>query len=157
MDSLLKIVTWNANGFLKKSNELDIFLMRENIDNCLISETHLTRESQIKIRGYACYHAYHPSDRARGGSSLFIKTNIEHSVNINIELEKLQLCAVRVQNKHQSCNIASFYCPPRYSLEKDDYFRVFNNLGSNFLIGGDFNAKHTFWGSRCTSSKGSGK
>lgn len=154
MDSLLKIVTWNANGLLQKSNELEIFLMRENIDICLISETHLTRESQIKIRGYAGYHAYHPSDRARGGSSLFIKTNIEHSVDINIELEKLQLCAVRVKNKHLSYNIASIYCPPRCSLEKDDYFRVFNALGSNFLIGGDLNAKHTFWGSRCTSSKG---
>jgi endonuclease/exonuclease/phosphatase family metal-dependent hydrolase len=37
---------------------------------------------------------------------------------------------------------------------KDDYTHLFKKIRGNFIIGGDFNAKNTFWGSRLTSPKG---
>lgn len=48
----IKIVTWNANGLQKSREELQIFLDTQKIDIAIISETHLTKQSHIKFRGY---------------------------------------------------------------------------------------------------------
>lgn len=73
-----RIATWNANGILQKQTDIQVFLDVQKIDICLISETHLTTESYIIFRGYNFYHTIHPSNAARGGSTLIIKNNISH-------------------------------------------------------------------------------
>ncbi|XP_060828967.1 uncharacterized protein LOC132914147 [Bombus pascuorum] len=40
--------------------------------------------------------------------------------------------------------MSAVYCPPRHSISKED----FDNLGNRFIAGGDYNTKHTQWGSR---------
>ena len=37
--------------------------------------------------------------------------------------------------------------------KKEDYIRYFKTLGSRFTAGGDYNAKHTVWGSRFCATK----
>lgn len=150
----LKICTWNANGLLQKLDELEVFMREKGIDICLISETHVRERSLIKIKGYNDFHACHPSGNARGGSSLFIKDCIEQYEDLKIELDTMQLCTVRVKNNQRTLRISSIYCPPRSALEKSDYTNLLKSLKPNFIIGGDFNAKHTFWGSRHISRKG---
>jgi hypothetical protein len=40
--------------------------------------------------------------------------------------------------------ISAIYCPlPRHVISTDDYTTFFRSLGSRFLIGGDWNEKHT--------------
>lgn len=160
---MLKICTWNANGLLQKLDELEIFMREKDIDICLVSETHVKKqshethvqnESHLKIKGYNDFHACHPSGKARGGSSLYIKDYIEQSENLKIELETLQLCTIRVKISQRTLKISSIYCPPRSVIEKSDFTNLFESLKPNFIIGGDFNAKHTFWGSRYISQKG---
>lgn len=68
-------MTWNANGLLRHQNELLFVLNTENIDVSLISETHFSNESYIEIRGYTIYHALHPDNKARDGSTVIIKDN----------------------------------------------------------------------------------
>lgn len=157
MDQLsqqLKIITWNANGLTAKIEELETVLLNEKIDICLISETHLKKDSNLSIKGYSAYHACHSSERARGGSSVFIRENINHSFEINIELDTMQVTSVSIKVRHVFFNIASIYCPPRSKIDKNDFKDLFNALGPKFIIGGDFNSKHSFWGSRCISTKG---
>lgn len=36
----------------------------------------------------------------------------------------------------------------------ESYLKLFKQLGDRFILGGDFNAKHTMWGSRLTTAKG---
>jgi hypothetical protein len=50
----------------------------ENIDTCLISETHFIKESFIKFKNYTTYHKIHPANMARGGSTIIIRNNIKH-------------------------------------------------------------------------------
>jgi len=50
--------------------------------------------------------------------------------------------------------ISAIYCPPKHNNKYEDYDHFFKTLGNRFLVGGDFNAKHTFWGSRLTNTKG---
>jgi hypothetical protein len=46
------------------------------------------------------------------------------------------------------------YSPPKYTLKKDHYALLFSTLGPRFMAGGDYNSKHTAWGSRITTTKG---
>ena len=38
--------------------------------------------------------------------------------------------------------------PLRFSITEDQYEHYYKSLGLCFLAAGDYNAKHTFWGSR---------
>jgi exonuclease III len=58
MASTLKIMSWNANGLLNHQSELQVILDINKIDVCLISETHFTKQSFIKFRGYTVYHTH---------------------------------------------------------------------------------------------------
>lgn len=154
MANLLKIMAWNANGLLKHQNELTAVLNMESIDVCLISESHFTKESHIKINGYKVYHALHPNNTSRGGSAVIIKENIYHYEEHKSEEEEIQAVAVCVKTKYCPVTISAIYCPPRYSLKVDQYRTFLKGLGNRFILGGDFNAKNTYWGSRLTTTKG---
>lgn len=151
----IRIVTWNANGLLNQIPELEIFLNSEKIDICLISETHFTRLSYVKIRGYKIYHAIHPENKARGGSAVLVKESIKHHEETKIEEDIMQVATIQIQfNKNKKYNISAIYCPPRHNIKKEDYIRLMKSLGDHFIIGGDYNAKNTHWGSRLTNPKG---
>jgi hypothetical protein len=55
----LRIIEWNANRLLWHQCELQVILSTENIDICLISETHFTKESFVTFKNYITYHTIH--------------------------------------------------------------------------------------------------
>ena len=139
MNKTLGIVAWNANGLLKHIQELEIFLNLQNIDICLISETHFTKTSYCKLRGFICYHALHPENKARGGSAIFVKENIQHNEQLKIEKISMQVSTIKVfSSKTKSYSISAIYCPPRHNLKQEEYITLLKTLGSEFLIGGVF-------------------
>jgi exonuclease III len=75
MVSTLHILEWNANGLLQHKEHLLVTLIEQKIDVCLILET-FTRESYLKLRGFEVYHTVHPSNCARGGSAIIVKTGL---------------------------------------------------------------------------------
>lgn len=154
MISMLKIMAWNCNGLQKHQNELQVILDIENVDVCLVSETHFTKQSYIKFKGYKTYHALHPHNKARGGSAVIVKESIKHHEVNKYEEPDIQSVAICITTKLYPLTIASIYCPPRYAIKKDTYKRLLNLLGEKFILGGDFNAKNTYWGSRLTNTKG---
>lgn len=154
IQNTIRIANWNANGLARHVSELEFFLNQEKIDICLVSETHFVRSSHIKINGYECYRSDHPLERPRGGSAVIIKSSIKHYVHHNIQEESMQVSSITLLVNSKNCNIAAIYCPPRYNLKEADYVSLFKSLGPNFVIGGDFNAKNTYWGSRLTTTKG---
>ena len=56
----LRIVISNANGIRNKIHELEILLNLQQIDVGLISETHLIKQSYIKLKGFKIYSTIHP-------------------------------------------------------------------------------------------------
>lgn len=150
----IRIATWNANGIIQKQYDLQVFLDLGKIDICLVAETHLTKQSFIKFRGYHTYHTIHPSNAARGGSAIIIKNNIFHYEELKMELEENQVTAITINTGKEKITIAAIYCPPRHNQKKESYLNVLSQLGNKFIIGGDFNAKNTLWGSRLSTTKG---
>lgn len=59
--SNLKLALWNANGLSQHRLEVQSFLIHNNIDVLLISETHFTNGNNFKINDYTCYNTNHPT------------------------------------------------------------------------------------------------
>ena len=144
----LKVAIWNANGLAQKSLEVKTFIKNENIDIMLISETHFTKKNYIKIPRYRVYNTNHPDGKAHGGTAIIIKNEIEHFVNTEYCKDYLQGTNVTVEDKSGPITFSAIYCPPKFSIHRDTFIEFFDSLGNCFLAGGDYNAKHPWWGSR---------
>lgn len=140
MNRVLRIMSWNANGLLKHKDELQVILNLNEIDICLISETHFTNQSFLKLKGYNIYHTIHPNNTARGGSAIIIKDSIKHSEEAKFSTQEIQATAVNVQTQTYSLIVAGMYSPPRHSIKKDFYTKFLKTFGDRFIVGGDFNA-----------------
>jgi len=68
MEKKLKLATWNANGLDKHSLEAKAFILSQDIDILLVSETHFTNKSYFRIPGYSLYHTMHPDGKAQRNS-----------------------------------------------------------------------------------------
>ena len=96
MDNL-RIVLWNANGLLSRKLELEAFLCHEKIDIALITETHCTsRYSFTSTQEYNVVHAFHPSGKAQGGASIFVRKTLKFSPDITVTSPHQQMCAIRL-------------------------------------------------------------
>jgi hypothetical protein len=149
----LRITLWNANGLQNHKEELKLFLTQNKIDIMLISQTHFTSKSHFLIPGYNISLAKHPDDKAHGGTAIPIKSKIAYAEQLCYAKPELQATIMQVQGPHRNIKIASTYCPPRHNL-KAAQFDSFQTLGSCFIVGGEFNSKHTLWGSRLITCKG---
>jgi hypothetical protein len=154
MNNTLKIMAWNANGLPHRQQELEIVLHSERIDVCLVSETHLTNQSFIKIKGYKFYHTVHPDNTGKGGSAVIVRENVQHTEELEYRTEEIQATVISLKLRRYTVAVTGIYCPPKHALKCQDYLKFFKHLGKRFIIGGDFNAKNTHWGSRLTTTKG---
>jgi hypothetical protein len=66
----LQIALWNANGLAQHDLQLQLFLSSRNIDIMLLSETHFTQNSYLRIPNYPLYHTTHPAGTADYQTSL---------------------------------------------------------------------------------------
>lgn len=139
---------------LRHKNDVQAFLSNEKIDVLLFSETHFTSESYFRIPGYSFYHASHPSDNSRGGAGLLVRTNITHHLEFQRITESIQSVCVSVKTDIGELKFAGVYCPPKHQIKFDEYSEFLRSLGDRFIVGGDWNAKHSRWGSRLDSTKG---
>ena len=124
------------------------------VDILLISESHATNRTVIKIPNYTVYYANHPDGRGHGGSAIIIKNSLRHHELNPYITDKIQSAKVKIQTTIWTLTIAAIYSPPKHKITTQEYQQYFNTLGSHFIAAGDWNAKHTTWGSRLTTLKG---
>lgn len=96
----------------------------------------------------------HPDGKAHGGSGILIKDKIDHYVFNSYCSEKIQATSIIIPDSKGGLNITALYIPPKHNLKEKDYSALFLTLGPRFVAAGDYNAKHTKWGSRLITSKG---
>jgi hypothetical protein len=73
-----QLALWNANGLPQHALELQSFLTSRNIGIMLLSETHFTLKSYLRIPHYTIYRTNHPAGTARGGTAIVFKNVIKH-------------------------------------------------------------------------------
>lgn len=150
----LNIALWNANGLTQHAEEVKTFINIRNIDIMLISETHFTIKSYFKLPKYSIYNTAHPDGTAHGGTAIIIKNSIKHYEQPKYRKEHLQSTSIIIEDWFGPLTIAAVYCPPKHSITKSQFEEFFQTLGNKFIIGGDYNSKHTFWGSRLINPRG---
>lgn len=150
----LKIALWNGNGLQNHLYELEAFLKSNKIDILLATETHGTDRTSIRIPGYNAILANHPSNKAYGGSAIIIKNALNYVEYPPDTSDAIQLTKIELKFSQEIVVISSIYCRPRFALKETDFDNMIQSLGNKFIAGGDFNSKHTFFGSRLSNPKG---
>ena len=94
----------------------------------LISETHFIKKSYVKIPFYSIYETHHPSNKARGGSAVIIRSSIKHHELPKIKQENFQVTTISINDCKGPINIAAIYCPPKFNNKKEQFEEIFNTL-----------------------------
>lgn len=147
MPQTLSLGLWNARGISGHVEELKLFLTEHNIDIMLITESWLQENIQIYFPGYNIHKADHPSNRLRGGAAILVKEEISHFPCDPVTTTQLQMASIKIVTTSGELAISSLYLPPKIPWTEADFNQILNDLGSKFIIGGDFNAKSRLWGS----------
>jgi hypothetical protein len=150
----IHIAEWNANGLLNHKLELMQFLQDNKIDVLLVSETHFTGRTVPKIPNYSIYHCNHPDGTAHGGAAILICKALQHYEFPAYQTDKIQADIIPIKGQPWSFNNDTMWSPPRHRIEVEVYKNFLRHLGNKFMVGGDWNAKHTNWGSILTTPKG---
>lgn len=151
---ITKILTWKANGLLHRKTELSQFLVANKIEIALISETHLTSRSYAEIKNYKLYTC-NLSGSSHSGAAIYISNAIAHHEAQKFCSSHIQAACISAKlHCGTSVTIAAIYSPPRHHVKTSEYEEFFGQLGEKWIVGGDFNAKHHYWGSRIITPKG---
>ena len=150
----LLILLFNANGLKNHVTEIQSVLQNKRIDIALITETHLTQHSNVYIPGYKLLKANHPDNTAHGGVAILIKSTITFQILPNYCQSFLQSCEILININNIPITIAALYSPPKHTVTIANFNNYFSTFGNNFIVGGDFNAKHQSWGCRANNPRG---
>jgi endonuclease/exonuclease/phosphatase family metal-dependent hydrolase len=61
---------------------------------------------------------------------------------------------VSVEDSTGPLTVSAVYLPPKHTVKQVELAAFYNTLGRRFIAGGDYNAKHTDWGSRLITPLG---
>lgn len=150
----LRIATWNINGLAPNKLELELLISNHKLDVVLISEAHCTEKSNIKIKDCNTYITHHPDGTGHAGTAIIIRKHIKHHLLPEYKTNHIQATKIAVESKCGTFNLAAVYCPPKHAIDNIKFTTFFSTLEGRFVAGGDWNAKHTFWGSRLTTTRG---
>lgn len=120
----------------------------------LATETHVREGQRISLPGYSTYHAVHPSGNSRGGATVIVRSSLNHCPQPPISTNDRQVASVQLQTSERAATLASVYLPPSERLIKANIESLFVTLGDKFIAGGDYNAKHRWWGNSRACARG---
>jgi hypothetical protein len=150
----LKVALWNANGLSQHNAQVQAHINNLKTDILLISKTHFTDRSHIKVPGYKVYCTNHPSRNAHAGMAVIIRNQIKHYELPPYKEEYIQATSIIIEDWIGPLTITAAYKPPRHNVSKEMFKHFFQTPGHRFIAGGDYNAKNTYWGARITHPKG---
>ncbi|KAL4136311.1 hypothetical protein QTP88_007859 [Uroleucon formosanum] len=79
----------------------------------------------------------------------------DHSKEI-FKLESILRTKIKIEEPHKPKIISqcALYSPPRHNISNATFTDYFNTIKNNFIIVGDYNAKHNAWGCRTNNPRG---
>ena len=147
------IIQWNCRSlYHKRYDLLNIKSVIKPIAICLQEIFFLTTkeldELQSLFKEYLIYikNRERPNRaNPRGGVAIFIHKTVPH---VPLQLQTtLEAIAINVKYRGQEISICSLYLPNSQAYTVQKLTELSAQLKSHHLILGDFNAKHTMWGS----------
>lgn len=163
----LIVIQLNINSIIsmKKRTELEVFTKKHKPQIIILSETKLNKKHTLNINGYKTIR----NDRTQnsgGGTAILYSNNIEcEEIETPKNITTFECCIAKLTLKNSKpLIIASIYKPPTELKNKKQTLIKINTIELNkifeinknayYLIGGDFNAKHTEWNNKTNCSNG---
>ena len=144
------IAQWNINGFKSKMSHLQCLITKHQPDIIALQETKLPKEAKFHNKKYSIIRKDRDGDG--GGVALLINNNNRYvPITLNTPLEAVAVTTYYLNNKITVC---SLYLPPREVVTSDQLTDLINSLPKPFLILGDLNGKHPYWGSDQADRRG---
>jgi hypothetical protein len=106
-----------------------------NLDVMLISETHFTAKSSIRIPNYSIYDTQHPDGTAHGGTAIIIKNTIKYHLHSHYNREYLQTTSVTIKDWVAPLTLAAVYCPLKHVIKASQFLSFYTTLDPRFLAG----------------------
>lgn len=163
----LKLIQLNINSIisLKKRTELNIFTKRHKPHLILLSETKLGNKHTLNIHGYKTIR----NDRKKnsgGGTAILYRDNLQcEQLPTPNKITTFECCLAKLKLKNnKNIILASTYKPPTEIVNKkqtlikinpyelDEIYKIDKN--AQYIIGGDFNSKHTQWNNKTNCTNG---
>lgn len=150
----IKLVFWNAQSItnINKRIQLEHFIKTQNLDIVLLAETFLKPIHDFNLRDYVV-HRNDRIHRAHGGVAIIIRKTIAHKLRSPINTKHIENISIDITvNKSPIC-ITSAYSP-QYSKHFSSDITALCTQADQYMIFGDFNARHTSW--NCFSNNKAG-
>jgi exonuclease III len=151
----INIMHINLNGLEARKTELSLYLAESNPDIICMNETKKNGKTYPGFKGYTLAsfrdRSVGSERQSGGGVAIYVRSTIIHddiSPNIN------DITAINVKISNVEYAIMAYYCPPGQNKLDIQTLGGFANKHKNLVIMGDLNAKHQFYGSSASDSRG---
>lgn len=157
-DCDLKIIALNVNSLIKitRRHNLNVFLKENKPDFMLISETKLKHQHKLSIENYEVHRNDRITDLGGGTAILCKNTYKTEQIICDIVTTSFEYTMVRVYlNNNETLHVIAIYKPPSQQINSRELKTIIQKCGhSQFIMGGDFNAKHRSWGNQINETNG---
>ena len=158
-----RFIQLNINGLNVpgRKTQLIQLLKRKQYDAVFLQESKLGSQNKDPvIRGYTLIRLNRPNalnHHSGGGLVIYIKHGISHSEVPLKTIAPLEAQAVSFTDRSKVFSIVNIYRPQLKGKPQrfSEYQYIYDQLpGTDNIVIGDFNAKHTLWGSPATDNNG---
>lgn len=146
---LPKIMLWNAGSLPRKRNELILALAGLRTGIILVTATWLTPTDTFTLPGYSIVRSDCPT--RGGGDAILIHGTIKYSNCSPAGPPPCEACFIRLTAPRI---IIGVMYAPHCAIKDSGVFDTLVRMGSPYLIGGDWNAKHKLWNNYSTNKAG---
>lgn len=136
-----------------RQRQLSYFIKRNQIKIVLLQETFLKPHIRFRVLGFKVFR--NDSSSHGGGTAILVSSDIK-CIQINVPTTGTLKDPTAVRIFCENCNYTfiSTYIPNNVSrIQYTDITKCLR-LGNRVIMGGDFNAKHTFWNCSTTNARG---
>lgn len=164
----LKVIQLNINSLVSKNKrtEFNLFLKKYKPQIVMLSETKLNKKHKLFFDGYKTLRNDRNTNKG-GGTAIIHQNNIDcEYITTPNSITSFECCLAKLKLKTgKNIILASIYKPPTEVINKKNVLikikasELSNILSidknAHYIIGGDFNSKHTAWNntSNCTHGK----
>lgn len=144
----LNICIWNAHSINNKIQETFTYLKHLNVHVALITETWLKVGTSLFDPEYKIYNLNRKSG-TKGGVAILVKRNIQHCLLPSFHTQIIEAIGIDVFTSRGKIKLIAAYFKGGTTNSFLNKFKAdieyLTSFNSNFIIGGDLNAKHPHW------------
>jgi len=149
----LNVLQWNCNGVRPQVHELKHFVASAPLpyEVICLQEMFLKSGQKLSIPGYSIIRRVR-QHAPKGGLAILVQSHVRY-VKINgIEVNGMEIMGIALKTDTGYTTVINGYRPPHKAIDITQFDRIFVN--DTTILTGDFNAKHTLWGSETEDDTG---